>query len=103
MVFKIKFSEQAADDLNDIINYICDVLINPIAAERFFNELDEKLESICEFPRMFPLHQNERLNAMNVRFAVVGSYLLFYLIDDSQAVVNILRILYGKRDIPFLI
>ena len=100
MAFKVKYSERAANDLDDIISYINDELCNPQAAEHFFNAVDEKLNLLKEHPHMFPLHHDEKLGAEGIRFAVIGNYLMFYHVDDNNSIVTIARILYGKRDIP---
>jgi addiction module RelE/StbE family toxin len=100
MVFKVDFSEQAADDLDEIIRYISGELCNPQAAERFFNAVDKKRGLLREQPYMFPLYHDEKLSADGYRFSAIGNYVLFYLVDDEKSVVSIARILYGGRDIP---
>jgi len=52
---------------------------------------------------MFPLYHDDRLRIQGYRLVVIGSYLLFYLIDDKSLTVDIVRILYGKRDVPHLV
>lgn len=99
MAFKVEYTERAAADLADIIAYIRDTLYNPYAAERFYNAVDKKIALLREQPYMFPLHSDEKLNAKGVHFAVIGNYLMFYLIDKANSVVNIVRILYVSRDI----
>jgi len=98
MVFKVEYSERAAD-LAEIIVYIRDELYSPYAAERFYNAVDKKISLLREQPYMFPLHSDEKLNARGVHLAVIGNYLMFYLIDEVNSVVSIARILYGGRDI----
>ena len=100
MAFRVEFSEQAAEDLDEIIRYISDELFNPHAAERFYQAVGEKLELLREQPYIFPLYHDEKLSAEGFRFIVIGNYLMFYLIDENTPVVNIARLLYGKRDIP---
>ena len=46
---------------------------------------------------------DERLSAEGYRLVIVGSYLIFYIIDDGNSVVSIVRILYGRRNIPAII
>jgi addiction module RelE/StbE family toxin len=99
MIFKVKYSEQAAGDLADIIKYISDELCSPQASERFYKAVNEKLELLSEYPYIFPLHHDEKLSAEGYRFAVIGSYLMFYLVNENASVVYIARILYGKRDL----
>ena len=56
MDFQVKYSEQAAQDISDIIEYIGDVLCNPGAAERFYNEVNEKRQNINRNSRRFSYH-----------------------------------------------
>ena len=100
MAFRIEFSEQAEDDLNEILRYINDELFNPQAAERFYQAVDEKLELLREHPYIFPLYHYEKLSAEGFHFVVISNYLMFYIIDDDTSVVSIARLLYGKRYIP---
>jgi len=100
MVFKVKFSEQATDDLDGIIAYIEDELYNPQAAERFYNLVNKKRALLREHPYMFPLCPDEKLRAEGYRSVVIGNFIMFYLVDDDKSVVNIARILYRRRDIP---
>jgi addiction module RelE/StbE family toxin len=100
MAFKVKFSEQAADDLSKIIRYISEELCNPQAAENFYSAVDKRLETLSENPYVFSLYHDERLSEQGIRFAVVGNYLMFYVVDDDKPIVSIARILYEKQDIP---
>ena len=99
MAFQAKLSEQAAIDLDDIIRYICEDLLNPQSAENFFKAVNEKLELISEHPYIYPLHHDERLRSEGYRFVAIGNYLIFYLVDDERSIVNVARILYGRRDL----
>ena len=99
MDFQVKFSEQAAQDVSDIIEYICDVLYNPGAAERFYNEVNKKRERISENPFIYPLSKDEKLCGQRTRTAVIGNFLMFYSVDETNNAAYIIRIIYGKRDI----
>ena len=100
MVFRVDFSEQAANDLNEIIKYTSEELYNPQASKRFYDAVDEKCDLLREYPHMFPLYHDEKLSAEGIRAAVIGNFIMFYVIDDDKSVVSIARILYGKSDIP---
>ena len=99
MSFRVKFSEQAAQDLTDIIEYISDTLYSPGAAERFYNEVAKRLDKIGENPFIYPLSRNKKLSAEGYRVAVIGNYLLFYVVNEANTIAYIIRIVYGKRDI----
>jgi len=99
MGFNVYFSEQAADDLAETIDYISNELCNPQAAERLYNAIDEKRELLREHPYMFPLYHDKKLSAEGYRFVAIGNFLMFYIVDEDKCVVNIARILYGGRNI----
>ena len=99
MSFRIKFTELAAQDLSDIVEYISEKLYSPGAAERFYSEVDKRLDKTSENPFIYPLTRDEKLSAEGYRVAVIGNYLLFYLVDEVNMIAYIIRIVYGKRDI----
>jgi len=102
MVFRIKFTEQAAEDITDIVSYISDELHSPGAARRFFNEVNKKLDKISGNPFMYPLSRIDKLRAKGYRAAAIGNYLLFYIADEADTVAYIARIVYGSRDLELL-
>ena len=102
MGFKVKFSQQAVDDMDDIIGYLSHELYNPQAAERFYRTINQKLTLLEENPYIYPLHNDERLREKGFRFVVIGNYLMFFLADDDNSVVNIARIVYGGRNLSKL-
>ena len=102
MDYKVKFSQQAFDDIDNIISYIDHELCNPQAAERFYNIVHQKITLIEKNPYIYPLHHDEGLNKKGLHFAVIGNYLLFYIIDEENSVVNIVRIVYGGRNLPVI-
>ena len=102
MDFRIKFTEQAAEDITDIVKYICDELHSPGAARRFYHEVNKKLDKISGNPFMYPLSRIDKLRAKGYRAAAIGNYLLFYIADEANTVAYITRIVYGSRDITAL-
>ena len=100
MDFKVKLSQEALGDIDSIINYISNELSNPQAAERFFHTVNEKITLLGKNPYIYPLHHDEELRAKGLRFVVIGNYLMFYLIDEGNSIVNIAGIIYGRRNLP---
>ena len=100
MAFSVRYSEQAADDLEEILTYIKDVLFSSQAAYSFYKAVEKKLVQLSDNPYIYPLHHDDTLRQKGFRFTAAGNYLLFYTINDDDSSVNIVRILYGKRDLP---
>ena len=60
---------------------------------------NEKLELLRENPFIYPQYTKDLLQAEVYRFIIIDNYILFYHINEDEHLVNIARILYGKRDI----
>jgi len=100
MAYSVEFSEQGSRDLDVIIGYISEDLLSPQAAQKFFNTVNEKLIILQNSPYLYPLYHDDKLAKEGFHFITLGNYLMFYLVDDETSVVSIVRIIYGRRDIP---
>lgn len=89
----------AQKDLSEIIEYI--QLDNPSAALEFLNTFDNTVSLLPDFPLMGKVPRDKRLEHLRYRILVIGNYLLFYVI--SGHVIEIRRILHGKRKYDFLL
>ena len=92
------FSDNAKKDLDNILNYISNVLFNPKAAEIFLMSLTKKIELLCLFPEMgkivdnkFVIKETKRIN--------IDNYCLLYNYDSNNKIIYIYRIIYQKMDI----
>ena len=99
MAFDVKYSEQAADDLDKIIMYIRDQLSAFQAAHNFYSAVKKKNLQLRNNPFIYPLHHDDILREKGLRFIPVGNYLMFFQINEGESVVEVVRVLYGKRDI----
>ena len=98
MNYSIHFTETAARDLQQTADYIDHVLLNPSAADSLLAQLEEDLQHLKKFPQAYSIVDDPFLRAQRIRFIVVKKYLAFYMIDESNHIVHIIRFLYGKRD-----
>ena len=103
MAFRIKFSDYANTDISNILRYISHNLGNPVAAERFYRNVNEIIEILKDNPYIYPLHHDEVLQDEGYHFAIIGNYLMLFLIDDNNSIVNIARIVYGRQNLTELL
>ena len=94
-----EFTLKASEDLDEILNYISKDLCNQEAAKKFFNHLFADLDRLCLFPESCPLVDNEFIKRKDIRKSVIDNYLLYYSYDKEKALITILRIVYGKRNV----
>lgn len=50
-------------------------------------------------PMRYTRYEEEPWHSQGLRFLPVDNYLIFYLPDEITSVVNIIRIMYGGRDV----
>ena len=97
--YEIRYLPAAEKDLTNILEYI--KKDNSSAALKLINEIDETISRLGEFPNMGVIPKDLRLKSLNYRMLIVGNYLVFYTATNN--VVEIRRILHGKRKYSFLL
>ncbi len=96
--YRVDVSEPAENDLSDIIRYITSQLSVPMSALRLMELFEEAMEGLADMPHRYPFIADERLTQMGYRKLPVKSYIVFFSIDEKNKVIDIERILYGRRD-----
>ncbi len=96
--FTYVLTETAETDLDEIFEYIAVDLVNPDAASAFADELEEKLDEVCKAPKSGRLVDNEFLKRDDIRRTRVGNFIAYYVIDDAEKHIVVLRVVYSKRD-----
>jgi len=96
--YRVDVSEPAENDLRDIIRYIASQLSAPISALHMMELLEEAMAGLSHMPQRCPLVTDERLSQMGYRKLTVKNHVVFFSIDEKNKVVDVERILYGRRD-----
>ncbi len=99
MKYKIIFSENAKKDLISIVRYISDELLEPNIAEKLSYRILKAVKSLDEFPNRHRLCDYPKWKDKGLRVLSAENYLVFYIPDESNQIVKIYRVIYGKRDI----
>lgn len=100
MAHKLIFSNRFKDDLNKALDYIAQDLDNTNAANRLLNKLTDKISLIVDNPMLYPLYHNDTLAERGFRYTVISKYLLFYIVNEDEKSVELVRFIFGERNIP---
>lgn len=84
-------------DLNGIIDYICDVLKNPIAAADLVDEVERAIHERLTCAEAFEPYHSLRERRYSYYRIAVKNYTIYYVVIDR--VMEVRRILYSRRDI----
>ena len=99
MIFYVAYSAEARQDLRDISEYIVyELLVSETAAGQT-ERIRKAIRSLEQRPMRHRLYEEEPWHSQGLRVLQVDNYLVFYLPDENSATVNIIRIMYGGRDI----
>ncbi len=97
IMVKVKLSEAAIADLQQIKDYITDELCNEKAAVNTVTKITKRLRILADYPQSgAPLSGIADIET-DYRFLVCGNYTAFYRFEGQT--VEVSRILYGRRDI----
>lgn len=95
--YRVKFTAIAEVDLDEIFQYIAVQLSAPDAAVSLLDEMEEQISRLCDFPYAGSVISDETLAARGYRKLIVRNYIIFYLVNEDERQVVIMRILYGAR------
>jgi toxin ParE1/3/4 len=88
-----RYSSDANYDLEEIAVYLSN--LNPVAASRFLDALEETCELLAGHPKLGRLRPEL---ADGLRSFPIGNYLVFYTVASDG--IDVVRIIYGGRNLP---
>ena len=97
-MYKLKISKLYKEDTSSSFNYIKYKLQSPMAANNLKMDIKEKINKIKENPKTRPLVQDKFLASFGFRSIKVKNYVIFYIIDDDNVHLKIVRFLHSRRN-----
>lgn len=98
MTWKINYSASSREDLKSIYDYIAYELLSPEYAAGQTERIMKVVRSLEDMPMRHQVYEEERWKTKQVRYLPVDNYIIFYLPKEETGIVNIVRIIYGGRD-----
>lgn len=90
-------TDEAIEDIFNLVKYIHIELGNPDAADRLYTNLNREVANTGHFPLKFS-DSGVKYRGYVIHKKVYQSYLLFYIISDEEQAVYVLRILKDIMD-----
>ena len=96
MKYRILYSPEAKQDLNEIWEYISEEMANPDAAANMADSIMDTIDSLHAFPeRGAPLSSVTETES-SYRFVLAENYMAFYRVQEDTVYVD--RIFYQRRE-----
>ena len=99
MNYKINLTPKAQSDLNEIFRYIAVDLQSIQNATGQLDRLENAISSLEQMPERYRVYDKEPWRSRNLRIMTVDNYLIFYVPNNEERTVTVIRIMYGGRDI----
>lgn len=95
---KVLYKSAAVRDLQAARDYIAQRLKNPKAAQKLVTAVLKAASLLADNPYMGAALAEKFDFATDIRYFVVSKQLIFYRVDTTQGVIEVLRILDGRTD-----
>lgn len=88
---------KAAEDLDNIFQYISERLFATSSATNILVSIERGIMGLKEFPFSCNYVADEYLKSKGYRKLIIDNYIVFYLVEEENKQVIIMRVLYGKQ------
>ena len=99
MSYDVFYTAKARDDMEEIYEYIAFSLQEPVTAGKLYNSIIAAVHTLENFPMRNALYENEPWRSRGLRKLSVKNFLVFYTVNEEKNAVNIIRIMYGARNL----
>ena len=98
MEYQVKLTDYAVEQLQEIVSYISNVLQSPETARQWLERVKLEISSLRTMPNRYPLTPEEPWRSEGIHKMPVENFLVYYCINESQRIVWVTVVVYGRRD-----
>ena len=98
MQYKVKLTPQALEQIEETIQYISKILLEPEIARKWADTLQCEIEKLDSMPSRYPFIEEEPWHTKGIRRMPVKNFLIYYLVDEEKKAVWVTAVIYGRRD-----
>lgn len=96
--YRVQYSPSALADLRSTYSYIAFHLKEVRTAKNQVRRIRNAIADLSSFPSRYPPVLWEPWSGKELHKLPVDRYVVYYLVNDEEHMVNIVRIFYGGRD-----
>ena len=97
MKYSIVLTETAQADLSEIFRYIAVELQSMRNANSQLSRIEKAIASLDQMPERYRTYDKKNWHQRNMRIMPVDNYLVFYVPNQENRTVTVMRIMYGGR------
>lgn len=98
MLYEVKLTAQAIEQIEEIVQYISKTLLVPETAQEWAAALQREVKKLNSMPSRHPLVEEKTWHNKGIRKMPFKNFIVYYLIDEDKKVVWITAVIYSRRD-----
>jgi toxin ParE1/3/4 len=102
-LYGLKFTSKAEEDLDEIYGYITKTLLAEKAAADLMAKFEASILRLKDYPYSCSFVVDEPLKSRGYRKLIVDNYIAFYLVNEIEHRVVIMRILFGASNYQLIL
>ncbi len=99
MSYTVNITDAAENDLRAVFSYIAFELRSYANAVGQLERLESAIHALSEMPERYRRYDKEPWHSRGLRRMSVDRFCVFYIPDLDKKTVEIIRVMYGGRDI----
>ncbi len=103
MKYKIVRTDKAEEQLRELIFYIADDSGSAETALNYLDKIEKAVRRLEDFPFSGSVPRYSILRKQNYRVLIVEKHLVFYKVNEKDAIVTIYAVVDGRREYRNLI
>ena len=96
--YEVKITKQALEQMKEIVDYVAHELLVPDVANNLLNEMEQAINSLANMPKRMLLVDEEPWRTQGIRKTIVKNFLIYFWVDDQNKKVQVIAVIYEKRD-----
>ena len=86
--YTIEITEEALADMEQLYQYIAEVLLSPENAISQYNRIADAILTLDELPERCPIINTEPEHSRGIRRMLVDNYSVFYIIEETRVIIT---------------
>lgn len=96
--YNIEYSKDSKEDLKGIAKYIKYDLQEPDISKKLIKKIRTEIDNLIDNPQKHAIIDDDFIRVLEIRKLIVDNYIVFYKINSKNNTIQIVRVMYGKRN-----
>ena len=99
MTYKVVIAPEAIDDMQRHYDFLAYERKSIRNAEAQLSRIQKEILNLDLLPNGFRRYSKEPWHSRGLRYFPVDNYLVFYMVDEENHIVNVMRVIGGRMDL----